>query len=35
MLDDAVRARAREDDVKVLDLSQVVEASLQVSADQE
>ncbi|HUI01946.1 MAG TPA: (Fe-S)-binding protein [Acidimicrobiales bacterium] len=29
MLDDAVRAAAREDDVKVLDLSQVVEASLQ------
>ena len=28
MLDDAVRARQREDDVKVLDLSQVVEASL-------
>ncbi|HTT87848.1 MAG TPA: (Fe-S)-binding protein [Acidimicrobiales bacterium] len=28
MLDDAVRAAAREDDVKVLDLSQVVEASL-------
>ena len=28
MLDDAVRARSREDDVKVLDLSQVVEASL-------
>jgi len=32
MLDDAVRARAREDDVKVLDLSQVVEASLAVAA---
>jgi Fe-S oxidoreductase len=28
MLDDAVRARGREDDVKVLDLSQVVEQSL-------
>jgi Fe-S oxidoreductase len=28
MLDDAVRARSREDDVKVLDLSQIVEASL-------
>jgi Fe-S oxidoreductase len=28
MLDDAVRARAREDDVRVLDVSQVVEASL-------
>ncbi len=28
MLDDAVRARQREDDVRVLDLSQVVEASL-------
>ncbi len=28
MLDDAVRARAREDDVRVLDLSQVFEASL-------
>ncbi|MHB8437924.1 MAG: (Fe-S)-binding protein [Acidimicrobiales bacterium] len=28
MLDDAVRARQREDDVKVLDLSQVVERSL-------
>ena len=35
MLDDAVRARSREDDVKVLDLSQVVEASLQGAADQE
>jgi len=34
MLDDAVRARQREDDVRVLDLSQVVEASLQVPADQ-
>ena len=33
MLDDAVRARAREADVKVLDLSQVVEASLTVAAD--
>ncbi|HTZ10112.1 MAG TPA: (Fe-S)-binding protein, partial [Acidimicrobiales bacterium] len=32
MLDDAVRARSREDDVKVLDLSQVVEASLQAAA---
>jgi Fe-S oxidoreductase len=28
MLDDAVRARQREDDVKVLDISQVMEASL-------
>jgi hypothetical protein len=28
MLDDAVRARQREDDVRVLDLSQIVEASL-------
>ena len=28
MLDDAVRARQREDDVQVLDLSQVVEASI-------
>ena len=28
MLDDAVRARQREDDVRVMDLSQVVEASL-------
>jgi Fe-S oxidoreductase len=28
MLDDAVRARSREDDVRVLDLSQVLEASL-------
>jgi len=28
MIDDAVKARQREDDVKVLDLSQVVEASL-------
>jgi Fe-S oxidoreductase len=28
MLDDAVRARQREDDVKVLDISQVVEASM-------
>jgi Fe-S oxidoreductase len=28
MLDDAVRARQREDDVRVLDLSQVMEASL-------
>jgi Fe-S oxidoreductase len=35
MLDDAVRARSREDDVKVLDLSQVLEASLQVVADKE
>jgi hypothetical protein len=35
MLDDAVRARSREDDVRVLDLSQVVEASLQVAADKE
>ena len=35
MLDDAVRARSREDDVKVLDLSQVFEASLQVAADPE
>jgi Fe-S oxidoreductase len=36
MLDDAVRARSRQDDVKVLDLSQVVEASLpQVTADSE
>ncbi len=35
MLDDAVRARSREDDVKVLDLSQVVEASLQVAAEPE
>jgi len=33
MLDDAVRARAREDDVKVLDLSQVVEASLSATAE--
>jgi Fe-S oxidoreductase len=33
MLDDAVRARSREDDVKVLDLSQIVEASLQVSSE--
>jgi len=29
MLDDAVRARSREDDVRVLDLSQIVEASLE------
>jgi Fe-S oxidoreductase len=35
MLDDAVKARSREDDVRVLDLSQVVEASLQVAADPE
>jgi Fe-S oxidoreductase len=28
MLDDAVRARQREDDVKVLDISQVMEASM-------
>ena len=35
MLDDAVRARSREEDVKVLDLSQVLEASLQVAADEE
>jgi Fe-S oxidoreductase len=35
MLDDAVRARSREDDVRVLDLSQVVEASLQVAATEE
>ena len=28
MLDDAVRARSREDDVKVLDISQIMEASL-------
>jgi Fe-S oxidoreductase len=28
MLDDAVRARQREDDVRVLDVSQVMEASL-------
>ena len=28
MLDDAVRANAREDDVRVLDLSQLVEESL-------
>ncbi len=33
MLDDAVRAGRREADVKVLDLSQVVEASLTVAAD--
>jgi Fe-S oxidoreductase len=33
MLDDAVRTRSREDDVRVLDLSQVVEASLQAPAD--
>jgi Fe-S oxidoreductase len=32
MLDDAVRARQREDDVRVLDLSQVVEASLEATA---
>ena len=32
MLDDAVKARQREDDVRVLDLSQVVEASLDVPA---
>jgi Fe-S oxidoreductase len=35
MLDDAVRARSREDDVRVLDLSQIVEASLQVAAENE
>jgi Fe-S oxidoreductase len=35
MLDDAVRARSREDDVKVLDLSQIVENSLLVPADEE
>jgi Fe-S oxidoreductase len=35
MLDDAVRARSREEEVKVLDLSQVLEASLQVSAAEE
>jgi hypothetical protein len=28
MLDDAVRANAKEDDVRVLDLSQLVEESL-------
>jgi Fe-S oxidoreductase len=28
MLDDAVRARQREDEVRVLDLSQVVEQSI-------
>jgi Fe-S oxidoreductase len=28
MLDDAVRARQREDDVRVMDVSQVMEASL-------
>ncbi|MHB8681464.1 MAG: heterodisulfide reductase-related iron-sulfur binding cluster [Acidimicrobiales bacterium] len=33
MLDDAVRARQKEDDVKVLDLSQVVEQSLGASAE--
>jgi Fe-S oxidoreductase len=33
MLDDAVKARSREDDVRVLDLSQVVEASLLAAAD--
>ena len=32
---DAVRARSREDDVRVLDLSQVVEASLSVAADKD
>ncbi|MHB8594015.1 MAG: (Fe-S)-binding protein, partial [Acidimicrobiales bacterium] len=32
MLDDAVRARSREDDVRVLDLAQIVEASLSASA---
>jgi Fe-S oxidoreductase len=32
MLDDAVKARGRQDDVRVLDLSQVVEASLSVGA---
>ena len=31
MLDDAVRARQREDDVKVLDISQVMEASMSAS----
>ena len=35
MLDDAVRARSREDEVSVLDLSQVVEASLSRGADRE
>jgi Fe-S oxidoreductase len=35
MLDDAVRARSREEEVKVLDLSQVLEASLPVSATEE
>ena len=28
MLDDAVKARQREDDVRVMDVSQVMEASL-------
>jgi Fe-S oxidoreductase len=32
MLDDAVRARSREDDVRVMDVSQVMEASLGGSA---
>jgi Fe-S oxidoreductase len=32
MLDDAVKERQREDEVRVLDLSQVVEASLEASA---
>jgi hypothetical protein len=34
MLDDAVRANNKEDEVRVLDLSQLVEASL-AGADQE
>jgi Fe-S oxidoreductase len=33
MLDDAVKARSREEDVRVLDLSQVVEASLLAAVD--